>query len=154
MRPLRHIGVAVAVVLVSAALVPHSAEATPTSQRANAAAQVRRHTLSDGSGYAPDARYKPRIAYLSGDGTLMMYRSAWTHWIRDRAVGRGIGHVDLCIPSCADGPIVHEPMRLIETAPRKACGIRVFTRYRVVFRARPTSNYPRILRLHRWPITC
>ncbi|WP_395693670.1 hypothetical protein [Nocardioides sp.] len=116
----------VAVVLLPLAMAP--SEAVTDGGRA----APRTYWASSGSGSYPV--YRPRILYVSGDGTLMVKPARWSSWTATRAVGHGIAWVTRCTPDCASGPIAKRPARIVLYRATDVCGHRFFTGFKLVYR--------------------
>ena len=68
------------------------------------------------------AAYKPKsIMIYCGDGGAYISKIKWKTWNKDGATGTGEYYRNLCEPDCADGEIVHAPVKvsLSELTPRK-----------------------------------
>lgn len=66
--------------------------------------------------------YKPEtIMIYCGDGGAYIAKIKWKTWNRDGASGTGEYYRNLCEPNCADGKIVHAPVKvsLSNLTPRK-----------------------------------
>ena len=66
--------------------------------------------------------YRPKsIMIYCGDGGVYISKIKWKTWNKDGASGRGEYYRNLCQPDCADGKIVHAPVKvsLSELTPRK-----------------------------------
>jgi hypothetical protein len=66
--------------------------------------------------------YKPgTIMIYCGDGGAYIDKITWNSWSKDGASGTGEYYRNLCEPDCADGKIVHAPVkvRLGNLTPRK-----------------------------------
>ena len=66
--------------------------------------------------------YKPEtIMIYCGDGGAYIAKINWTLWSQDGATGTGEYNKNLCEPNCADGKIVHAPVKvsLSDLTPRK-----------------------------------
>jgi len=66
--------------------------------------------------------YKPEtIMIYCGDGGAYIAKINWTSWSQDGTTGTGEYYKNLCEPNCADGKIVHAPVKvsLSELTPRK-----------------------------------
>ena len=66
--------------------------------------------------------YKPEtIMIYCGDGGAYIDKITWNSWSKDGAAGKGEYYRNLCEPDCADGKIVHAPVkvRLSNLTPRK-----------------------------------
>jgi hypothetical protein len=66
--------------------------------------------------------YKPEtIMIYCGDGGAYISKINWTSWSQDGATGTGEYYKNLCEPDCADGKIVHAPVKvsLSDLTPRK-----------------------------------
>ena len=66
--------------------------------------------------------FKPEtIMIYCGDGGAYIDKIAWNSWSKDGATGTGEYYRNLCEPDCADGKIVHAPVkvRLSNLTPRK-----------------------------------
>jgi len=57
--------------------------------------------------------YKPEtIMIYCGDGGAYISKINWTSWDQDGATGMGEYYKNLCEPDCADGKIVHAPVKV------------------------------------------
>jgi hypothetical protein len=66
--------------------------------------------------------YKPKtIMIYCGDGGAYIAKINWTSWSQDGTTGTGEYYKNLCEPNCADGKIVHAPVKvsLSDLTPRK-----------------------------------
>ena len=66
--------------------------------------------------------YKPEtIMIYCGDGGAYINKINWTSWGQDGATGTGEYYKNLCEPDCADGKMVHAPVKvaLSDLTPRK-----------------------------------
>jgi hypothetical protein len=66
--------------------------------------------------------YKPEtIMIFCGDGGGYIAKITWNSWSQDGATGTGEYYKNLCEPDCADGKIVHAPVKvsLSDLTPRK-----------------------------------
>jgi hypothetical protein len=66
--------------------------------------------------------YKPEtIMIYCGDGGTYISKITWNSWGQDGATGTGEYYRNLCDPDCADGKIVHAPVRiaLSDLTPQK-----------------------------------
>ena len=66
--------------------------------------------------------YKPEtIMIYCGDGGAYISKIQWNSWSQDGATGIGEYYKNLCKPDCADGKIVHAPVKvsLSDLTPRK-----------------------------------
>jgi hypothetical protein len=66
--------------------------------------------------------YKPKtIMIYCGDGGAYIAKINWTSWSQDGGTGTGEYYKNLCEPNCADGKIVHAPVKvsLSDLTPRK-----------------------------------
>jgi hypothetical protein len=128
LSPCTRIGLGVLALLVASwATVAPSASAG--SHPIRAAASLHR-VYSVAAGDIDARQYKPRLTYLTGDGTLDMHNSHWAKWTATTAVGTGIAYVKNCKPDCGQSSkIAHVKMHLREYDVKKRCGFLVFTRY-------------------------
>jgi hypothetical protein len=66
--------------------------------------------------------YKPKaITFTCASGGLYVDKIKWTSWSQNGATGTGIFYENLCDPSCAEGQLVSEPVKveLSNLTPRK-----------------------------------
>jgi hypothetical protein len=66
--------------------------------------------------------YKPEtIMIYCGDGGAYIDKIEWDSWSQEGASGTGEYYKNLCDPDCADGKIVHAPVKvsLSDLTPRK-----------------------------------
>lgn len=66
--------------------------------------------------------YKPETVMIyCGDGGAYINKINWTSWGQDGATGAGEYYKNLCEPDCADGKMVHAPVKvtLSDLTPRK-----------------------------------
>jgi hypothetical protein len=57
--------------------------------------------------------YKPEtIMIYCGDGGAYISKINWTSWSQDGATGTGEYYKNLCEPDCAEGIIVHAPIKV------------------------------------------
>jgi hypothetical protein len=86
-------------------------------------------TLSVAAGDLAAAQYRPVLAMMSGDGSLFVRHTHWPDWTARRARGHGIAIVRTFRRSGRQH--WRTSTTITATRPRRECGIRVFTRYRV-----------------------
>ena len=87
--------------------------------------QVQEPTIKDNQVLTWDCEfpeYKPKAITLTcADGGLYVDQISWNTWTKEGATGSGIFHENLCEPSCAEGELVSEAVKLSlsELTPRK-----------------------------------
>jgi hypothetical protein len=89
--------------------------------------------------------YKPkRVIIACGDGAFRVVKLKWSTWTRNTAVGRGIGKVNTCRPSCAEGKFKSYPVKLTPGKP-KSCPTngRQFTRLTYTFTGKKPAGVKR-----------
>jgi len=91
--------------------------------------------------YKPEVKPKDYTLTCADDG-LRLQGLHWTRWTSRGAAGTGTFYENLCMPSCADGHIVHMPVRVTlrgSAAVKGYPGERQYTTLTAVFpRKRPT----------------
>ena len=112
----------VLVIAVGAALV---AIAVTNTSPATAAGHK---TYFPQSGSAHQRVIRPRTLLLSGDGTLWVAKTTWSHWSGTRADGRGTSVVNNCNPNCAQGHLRRDPVVVHLSRPHHKCGHWFFNR--------------------------
>jgi hypothetical protein len=85
--------------------------------------------------------YKPRRLNPSVDGSLYVRQVHWQVWNSHRAVGRGIAHVNDCMPDCADGHYTTYRVTVQLSRPRELCGSRFFLGFRLTGSGYRTSAH-------------
>jgi hypothetical protein len=89
--------------------------------------------------------YKPkRVIIACGDGAFRVVKLSWSKWTRKTAVGHGIGKVNTCRPSCAEGKFKSYKVKLTAGKP-KACPAngRQFTRTTYTFTGKRPAGVKR-----------
>jgi hypothetical protein len=74
---------------------------------------------------------EPKTLIASADGAFGATKMRWSSWRSTRAVGRGTSFENVCTPSCAQGHVVRDPVRVTLWKPKKFCGKWYF--YRATF---------------------
>jgi hypothetical protein len=109
---------------------------------ASATAAQRVYVLQGGSPYGHS--HKPRRLAVAGDGSFFVTSVRWGSYSSTRATGRGMGHVNDCVPDCAGGTLHRVRVRVRLSAPRTcANGSRYFTHQRVTFLGHRPLGLPR-----------
>jgi len=75
-------------------------------------------TEAAGNCSAETMQAKPRVMYLSGDGTLYVVGITWSHWGTSTATGKGTAKADNCQPNCAQGTRHPYPATIIASDPK------------------------------------
>ena len=75
--------------------------------------------------------YKPRRLNPSVDGSLVLRGLTWTACNAREATGTGVAHFNDCKPNCAAGTYTTHRVSVRLAHPRKLCGSRFFTSFRV-----------------------
>lgn len=89
--------------------------------------------------------YKPKSVVIAcGDGAFRVVKLHWSRWTGKVAVGKGIGKVNTCRPSCAEGKFKSYPVKLKAGRP-VACPVngRQFTRLTYTFTDRKPAGVKR-----------
>jgi hypothetical protein len=80
------------------------------------------------------AKIRPaHIVFACGDGNFYVSRLHWSYWTRRSASGRGIGHQNLCNPSCATGHF-HTYKVAVKLSQPKICAKKLLEFTRVYWR--------------------
>ena len=96
---------------------------------ADGASKVRLASCGDKPSYKPK-----KVIIACGDGAFVVVKLEWSKWSRKTAVGKGVGKVNTCEPSCAEGKFKSYKVKLTAGKPTKcAKGDRQFTRLTYTF---------------------
>ncbi len=89
-------------------------------------------------------RVRPREVVLAcADANWGVAKLHWLRWGAGRAIGRGVGFANTCVPDCASGHFVHFRVRVVaRRLVQTPLGLR-YTRLRVHAFRKPPAGLPR-----------
>lgn len=94
--------------------------------------------------YFPDAQsagdptYRPSTMLVAGDGSFIVKHARWKRWNGRTAKGHGVG-----VQGFVGLRHTRAPVQISLSRPRKACGVRVFTRAVFYWKNRKPRSVPR-----------
>ncbi len=103
-------------------LAPLVALAVPAGALVPVALAWHGHRVYVPNGGVATRSYRPHTIVISGDSSYYVTHIRWSSYNGAVARGRGTSNVDNCLPTCAQGHIYRDAVRIRLTRPHRKCG--------------------------------